>query len=172
MRASILKSILLVAMAILLGNCQGNLFSEKVEGYPFFNISAEEVDFGLVDVNTEPFRDVYVRNLGSSDSELRVFFALLGDPAFRLLTADEEYRVGSGESLLIRVAFAPQHTTIQTARLVVYYSDRPLREELNVGTFTVQLSGIGRQGCEFPDDGDGISVRPPRKAMAPRKVIP
>ena len=103
---------------------------------------------------------------------MHVFFYLAGDPAFKLLTADEEYVIGEGEPLLIRVAFAPCRTTLQEGELVIYYSDRPLRENFNVGTFTVALSGVGRQGCVYPGDESDLDLDTTQQwAPSPSRVI-
>ncbi len=172
MKSWVVSFFSLLAMAILLANCHGDLFTKKTAGYPFFNVSTDQVDFGLVDVEEEPYTDIYVRNMGSKDSKMNVFFYLAGDPAFRLLTTDEEYVVREGEPLLIRVAFAPCRTSLQTGELIIYYSDRPLRENINVGTFQVALSGVGRQGCVYPGDKSVLNLVPAQQsAQVPYQLI-
>lgn len=152
MKHNILYRLLLAAALLALTACNTDIFSEEIPGFPQFKASTDIVDFSRVELQMQAQQSVTIRNLGARDSKLYLYYYLEGDQAFQLLTPEQEVMLrGNGSAYVIDIRFEPYRGGGCFGNLVLFSSDRPLKDDINVTTHRIRLQGWGGTSCNFPD---------------------
>ena len=153
MKALTLRLLVVAALGCLLSGCHGDLVTKDVPGYPVFKASEEAIDFGRVALQDVAEATVTLRNIGSNDSELYLYYYLEGDGAFRFVFPNHEFKLRPADDpKFIDIRFIPERPGEAQANLVVYYSTVPLSEDINVSTYKIPLSGCGTGTCDYPQN--------------------
>lgn len=140
-----------LAAVVLLGGCESDMFSEEIPAFPQFNASATSIDFGRIEIRSTLQRTLTFSNRGGEGSVLHLYYYLEGDTCFQLLTAEQEVALRPYDrEVALTIAFSPIRGGGATGNLVVYTSDRPLKEDVRVSTYRIGLRGAAGQSCQFP----------------------
>ncbi len=153
MKTKAFKSILFVLAALLLASgCNDSILSEEVPGQPLFQINADLIDFGRVELNEPYTQQVWVRNLGPQDSKMYVYYYVEGNAAFEVDSPEKEVVLaGSRSSHPIQICYHPQRTGEVQGTLVIYHANRTLTDDINVQTHRVHLIGNAGFKCITPE---------------------
>lgn len=166
MKNTAFPSILFVLAALLFtSGCNSNIFSEEVPGQPLFQLSADLLDYGRVEMNQPHFQQVTIRNLGPQDSKMYVYYYVEGNPAFRVDSPEKEVVLtGTKASHPIQVCYHPERSGEVQGTLVIYHADRTLEDDINVKTHRVQLIGNASFKCIMPEP---VFAQPETKRLTP-----
>ena len=152
MRNRAINFLLVVAVAMGWSGCNDDLIHDPVPGFPLFGIDVEAVDFGRVAVGDVVEQTFTVRNNGARGSELHLYYYVEGSEVYTVVGADEATLTPYDEPQVVRIAFQPVGPGEAEANLVIYHSNVPLKEDVNVSTYRVALSGAGTGTCHYPKD--------------------
>jgi len=150
MRTQAIKMLLVVAAALWWSGCNDDLIRDPVPGFPMLGIDVEAVDFGRVAVGDVVQRTLVLQNRGAHNSDLHLYYYVEGSEAYALVSADEVTLRPADVPQVVRIDFRPETIGEVEANLVIYHSNVPLKEDVNVSTYRVALSGVGTGTCHYP----------------------
>lgn len=152
MRTQAIKILLVFAVSLLWNGCKDNILSDPVPGFPLLTVDVEALDFGRVAVGDVVQKSITLRNVGARDSKLHLYYYVEGSDAYTLQGKDEVMLKPASSDFIVRIDFHPVGPGEAEANLVIYHSNVPLKEDVNVSTRRVALSGVGTGTCHFPKD--------------------
>ena len=155
MRKQAIKILLVVAATLWWSGCNDDILSDPVPGFPLFTVDVEALDFGRVAVGDVVQKTVTLRNVGARDSKLHLYYYVEGSDAYTLQGKDEVMLKPASSDYIVRIDFQPVGPGEAEANLVIYHSNVPLKEDVNVSTHRVALSGVGTGACHYPK-GAGV----------------